>query len=65
MKSGSSFCSCHQCKAARRKGLILGARWQQSWKDGLMKVSGYVPYHRFVRGRRPDQSAPTKRDLVD
>lgn len=48
-----TFCGCKRCKAARRKGLVLGARWERSWKYGMAKVSAYVPYHRWAKGRRP------------
>ena len=46
------FCGCKSCKKAKRRGLVLGARWEFSWKNGLMRVSDYIPYHRFRKGRR-------------
>lgn len=46
------ICKCRDCKKARRKGLILGSKWAHYWVfGGLMKVSAYVPYHRFGKGR--------------
>lgn len=53
-------CDCKRCKKARRKGLILGSRWEFSWKHGLCRVSDYVPYHRWQKGRRrKDKSLKT------
>ena len=57
------FCSCKQCKKAKRKGLILGTRRMTFWLIGHSgkpevysgPVSDYVPYHRFRKGRRPDK----------
>lgn len=51
------FCSCKRCKKARKKGQVLGSRWAHYWTfGGLMKVSDYVPYHRWQKGRRPTTS---------
>jgi hypothetical protein len=50
------FCTCKSCKKARKKGLVLGSMWAHYWVfGGLMKVSAYVPYHRWQKGRRPDK----------
>lgn len=47
------ICSCKKCRKKRRKGLILGSKWAHFWVfGGLMKVSDYVPYHRWQKGRR-------------
>ena len=49
------FCQCKDCKKQKRKGKILDAYWAGNYTyGGLMKVSGYVPYHRWMKGRRPD-----------
>lgn len=50
------FCDCKQCLKARRKGLVLGARWTQGWRfgfhQGTFQVSDYVPHPRFSKGKR-------------
>ncbi len=48
-------CTCKACKKQRRKGKILGSRWEFSFKHGLARVSDYVPFHRWQKGRRPDK----------
>lgn len=46
------FCRCKKCKGKKRKGLVLGASWAHHWVNGgLMKLSGYVPYHKWKKGR--------------
>lgn len=52
-------CRCHDCKVARRKGLVLGSRLQtRGWgrgepfgRDRAMYVSDYVPFMKFLKGR--------------
>ena len=53
-------CSCKQCKSAKRRGKILGARFDPA--RGCM-VSDYVWYHRFIKGRRPSKTL--KEELND
>lgn len=52
-----NVCSCKQCKQAKKKGLILGGRYQSYWhpifgylKD--MSVSDYVPFPKWQKGKR-------------
>lgn len=53
------ICRCHQCKVARRKGLVLGSFLQtRGWaygspfgRDNAMYVSAYVPFMKFMKGR--------------
>jgi hypothetical protein len=57
-------CGCKQCKKAKRKGLRLGSMWAHYWVfGGLMKVSAYVPYHRYRKGRRPVDTFKGLRDV--
>lgn len=51
------FCTCRDCKRARRKGLVLGSRKLGNFFRGVFgfaRVSDYVPHHKFQPGRRPD-----------
>jgi hypothetical protein len=57
------MCGCKPCKKMRKKGYILGTRKMGFWltfgNEGTPeyyygKVSDYVPYHRWQKGRRPD-----------
>ena len=45
------YCRCKDCKKQRRKGRILGARLLRYLGEGAYRVSDYVPYHRFLKGR--------------
>ena len=48
------FCQCKTCRKQAKKGNVLGSFWAHYWVfGGLMKVSGYVPYHRWQKGKRP------------
>jgi hypothetical protein len=53
------FCKCKDCKRARRKGKILGTRIMGFWGMWSGKpeyyhgpVSDYVPFPKFMKGRR-------------
>lgn len=49
------FCHCKQCRKMKKKGKALGAQWVGGFVyGGLLKVSNYVTYHRYRKGRRPD-----------
>lgn len=48
-------CTCAGCRRAKRKGLILGSVLLKHLGTGAYFVSGYVPYHRYRAGRRPEQ----------
>ena len=50
------WCTCRQCKSARRLGLILGSRYMNYWRDGVynhsVSVSDYVQFPKWRKGKR-------------
>ena len=49
-------CTCSGCRRAKRNGRILGSRLLKHLGAGAHFVSGYEPYKRYRKGRRPDQA---------
>lgn len=50
------FCDCKRCRRLRRKGLVLGAKREGYFSNGVFgwgSVSAYVRFHKFLPGRRP------------
>ncbi len=48
------FCTCKDCKAAKRKGYVLGSRLLKHLGSKAYYVSAYVKYHRYNKGKRPE-----------
>lgn len=49
------FCNCRACRAAKRKGLVLGSRRMGYFSNGIFgwsQVSDYIPYFKFMKGRK-------------
>ncbi|AXQ69984.1 hypothetical protein HOU03_gp284 [Caulobacter phage CcrSC] len=47
-----SVCTCRQCKRARRRGRILGARLLKHLGSKAHFQSGIVPFARYAKGKR-------------
>lgn len=49
-------CTCSGCRRAKRNGRILGSRLLKHLGAKAHFVSGYEPYKRYRKGRRPDKA---------
>lgn len=49
-------CTCSGCRRAKRNGRILGTRLLKHLGPGAYFVSGYEPYKRYRKGRRPQET---------
>jgi len=57
------FCSCKDCRKARKRGYILHHRLLRHLGCKAYYVSDYVKYHRLQPGRKREQRAKQKEKL--
>lgn len=54
----SAYCTCRDCRRAKRGGKVLGVRLLKHLGERAHFVSDYVSNHRWRKGKRLDRNAP-------